>query len=140
MTFMLIVFIFMNRFCQLIGFNGLKSRFVSYLVSICVTIYVIITCIDSVRQEFDPNANGLSEELSALKASKGMIETEVKALRDQIKDSNHMNVKDVKDLRQELMSLKALNETMICENKELTRELMSLNIRFKTCISLIIIK
>ncbi|CAG2175624.1 unnamed protein product [Oppiella nova] len=96
-----------DRFCQLIGFNGLKS---------------------SVRQEWDQKANGLSEELSALKASKYMIETEVKAMRDQIKDSKDMRVKDVKDVRQALVLLKALNETIICENKELTQELVSLNI------------
>ncbi|CAG2163712.1 unnamed protein product [Oppiella nova] len=89
-----------DRFCQLIGFNGLKS---------------------SVRQELDQNANGLSEELSALKASKDMIETEVKAMRDQIKDSKHMRVKDVKHVRQGLVLLKALNETIICENKEFTQ-------------------
>jgi hypothetical protein len=78
--------------------------------------------------------NGLREELLALKASKGVIESEVKALRDEVMALNVIKERDAKDVRlglsQSLVSLKETNERIESQFKVLTQQMMALETRF----------
>ncbi|CAG2166446.1 unnamed protein product [Oppiella nova] len=77
--------------------------------------------------------NDLREELSALKASKDTIKTEVNALRDEVmalKDWKGLRERYDKELREEMMALKASKETIetdFCELREELNEMKSSN-------------